>query len=535
MQPSSAERGQPCLSTLHGFDSLQLLSADPCKPFDANRNGISIGEAAGFVLIAREAAPIMLSGGGESSDAWHMSAPHPQGEGAQASMHAALEQAGLQPSDIGYVNAHGTATPANDRAEAAAVRSVFGPRAVPLSSTKGVTGHTLGAAGIVEAIVTMQALVNQVLPPSANCETPDAAFEIDVITQARSAPLRHAIARTSASAAATAPSSSAGRTEVAALEFILHSAAVMAPGLPSLAHLRSIDAGAQPHEHSPLAAPPASMLPAQERRRASTAVRLALSCANEALQGSSVAAAEMHTVFATDEGTGEICQQMLEALAASRQVSPLVFSNSVVNAPSGYFSIACGNRQSSTVVSLGLESFASGLLCAFSEAHDRGRPVLFISYDPPMTSPMDEVLPVREPIATARVIGCDAPYCTSLRLPLSPSRWSAATRRAIRRCLRGCRRNGFIAVPPGALRRWVSSMRHPVRSCDSQWARKASLSSAPRVRTINIDRAAIGLVPHSGAMCRSKRSRIGMEPASPARLPGRARSIRSRANRMSRR
>jgi 3-oxoacyl-[acyl-carrier-protein] synthase-1 len=182
-----------CLSTLHGFDSLQLLSADACRPFDANRNGISIGEAAGFVLIARDAAPIVLSGGGESSDAWHMSAPHPQGEGAQAAMHAALEQAGLQAGDIGYVNAHGTATPVNDRAEAAAVRSVFGAHGVPVSSTKGVTGHTLGATGIVEAIVTMQALAHQLLPPSANCETPDPAFEIDLVMQARTSPLRHAM------------------------------------------------------------------------------------------------------------------------------------------------------------------------------------------------------------------------------------------------------------------------------------------------------------------------------------------------------
>ena len=182
-----------CLSTLHGFDSLQLLSAEPCRPFDVRRNGISIGEAAGFVLMAREAAPIVLSGGGESSDAWHMSAPHPQGEGAQAAMRVALEQAGLQAGDIGYVNAHGTATPANDRAEAAAVRAVFGAGGVPVSSTKGVTGHTLGAAGIVEAIVTLQALTHQVVPPSTNCEAPDAAFEIDVVTQPRNVPLRHAM------------------------------------------------------------------------------------------------------------------------------------------------------------------------------------------------------------------------------------------------------------------------------------------------------------------------------------------------------
>jgi 3-oxoacyl-[acyl-carrier-protein] synthase-1 len=182
-----------CLSTLHGFNSLQLLSADPCRPFDARRNGISIGEAAGFVLLAREPASIVLSGAGESSDAWHMSAPHPEGEGAQAAMGEALNEARLAPRDIGYVNAHGTATPANDRAEAAAMRAVFGPRGVPVSSTKGITGHTLGAAGIVEAIMTAKALQEKVLPPNVNCETVDQALEVDLVSVPRESDIRHAM------------------------------------------------------------------------------------------------------------------------------------------------------------------------------------------------------------------------------------------------------------------------------------------------------------------------------------------------------
>ena len=111
------------------------------------------------------------------------------------------------------------------------------------------------------------------------------------------------------------------------------------------------------------------MLPANERRRASQAVRLALACIEQALQASPFPVETLRSVFATDEGTGEVCQQMLEALATTRQVSPLLFPNSVHNAPSGYFSIAWRNRQPATVVSLGLESFASGLLCAVTEAH----------------------------------------------------------------------------------------------------------------------------------------------------------------------
>ena len=182
-----------CLSTLHGFNALQLLSPAACRPFDAARSGISIGEAAGFALLERSGAAVNFVGGGEASDAWHMSTPHPEGLGAQAAMQGALQSARLSPSDIGYVNAHGTATMANDRAEAAACNVVFGRGAAPLSSTKGVTGHTLGAAGIVEAIIAIQALERQMLPPSANLNEPEAQLGLDLITEPRAAKLRFAM------------------------------------------------------------------------------------------------------------------------------------------------------------------------------------------------------------------------------------------------------------------------------------------------------------------------------------------------------
>ncbi|MEO6032183.1 MAG: beta-ketoacyl-ACP synthase [Burkholderiaceae bacterium] len=182
-----------CLSTLHGFNALQLLASNACRPFDAARDGISIGEAAGFVLLDRQPAPINFVGGGESSDAWHMSTPHPEGRGAQSAMRGALAAAGLTARDIGYVNAHGTATLANDRAEAMATCAVFGACAVPVSSTKCVTGHTLGAAGITEAIVAIQALEQQVLPPSANLRELASDLAIDAVTQPRSTHLHHAM------------------------------------------------------------------------------------------------------------------------------------------------------------------------------------------------------------------------------------------------------------------------------------------------------------------------------------------------------
>ncbi len=182
-----------CLSTLHGFDALQLLSSEACRPFDSARNGISIGEAAGFALLERTAAPVQFLGGGESSDAWHMSTPHPQGIGAQAAMRGAFAAAGVASEEIGYVNAHGTGTIANDQAEAAAVNAVFGARGVPISSTKGVTGHTLGAAGIVEAIVTCEALEHQAFPVSTNAMAPDPALTLDIVQQPRTGAFRYAM------------------------------------------------------------------------------------------------------------------------------------------------------------------------------------------------------------------------------------------------------------------------------------------------------------------------------------------------------
>jgi 3-oxoacyl-[acyl-carrier-protein] synthase-1 len=165
-----------CLTTLYGFNSLQLLSSRKCAPFDAGRDGISIGEGAAFVLLERvdqaQVGDILLTGVGESSDAHHMSAPHPEGLGARMAMRAALDAAGLPPEAIGYINLHGTATPSNDAAEDKGVTSLFGT-ATPCSSTKGHTGHTLGAAGGVEAVICMLALRHGFIPGGVGTASPD--------------------------------------------------------------------------------------------------------------------------------------------------------------------------------------------------------------------------------------------------------------------------------------------------------------------------------------------------------------------------
>ena len=157
-----------CLTTLYGFHSLQLSSPVPCRPFDVARDGISIGEAAAFALLERVPQgvgrdSVLLLGIGESSDAYHMSAPHPEGLGARRAMQAALAAAALEPDEIDYINLHGTGTPSNDRSESQAVTSLFGAT-TPCSSTKGATGHTLGAAGALEAVISCLAIMNGLMP-----------------------------------------------------------------------------------------------------------------------------------------------------------------------------------------------------------------------------------------------------------------------------------------------------------------------------------------------------------------------------------
>jgi 3-oxoacyl-[acyl-carrier-protein] synthase-1 len=166
-----------CLTTLCGFNSLELTSRGPCRPFDAERDGISIGEGAGFALLERRngrsnQAAALLLGIGESSDAHHMSTPHPEGLGAKLAMQHALDSAGLAPADIDYINLHGTASRSNDASEDRAVTSLFNGT-TPCSSTKGATGHLLGAAGITEAIISALAIEHDLMPGSANTRSID--------------------------------------------------------------------------------------------------------------------------------------------------------------------------------------------------------------------------------------------------------------------------------------------------------------------------------------------------------------------------
>jgi 3-oxoacyl-[acyl-carrier-protein] synthase II len=172
-----------------GFNALKLLDPEPCRPFDRDRHGMSLGEGAGFLVLeeadaarARGATPYAeLAGHGITSDAFHITTPHPDGDGMVSAMRAALTTARAEPAEVGYVNAHGTGTIQNDRVEARALRAVFGEGRVLVSSTKSMIGHTMAAAGGLEALATVLALTHEVVPPTAGLHTPDPEVPFDCV------------------------------------------------------------------------------------------------------------------------------------------------------------------------------------------------------------------------------------------------------------------------------------------------------------------------------------------------------------------
>jgi 3-oxoacyl-[acyl-carrier-protein] synthase II len=184
-----------CQLVFAGFDSLQALSPTQCRPFDAQRDGLALGEGAAVLALetlesARARSAVILAeiaGYGAATDAHHLTQPHPNGDAALASMTAASTVAGIEPARVGYINAHGTGTPLNDAAEAAAINRWAGTAArdIQVSSTKSGIGHLLGAAGAVETVVCLMALREQWAPPTTTIQTPEPACAFQLVREPR--------------------------------------------------------------------------------------------------------------------------------------------------------------------------------------------------------------------------------------------------------------------------------------------------------------------------------------------------------------
>ncbi|MCG7408933.1 beta-ketoacyl-[acyl-carrier-protein] synthase family protein [Paenibacillus sp. ACRRX] len=193
----------------NNFDSNRAMASGVVRPFSLERDGLLISDGAAMLLLEtreharqRQAKPLAeLLGWGISADGFHVTQPHPEGNGLARAMQAALRSANLSPADIDYINAHGTGTPLNDRSETKAVKQVFGKEAyqIPVSSTKSTTGHMLEATGAVEAVIGILALMDQRIPPTANYGTPDPTLDLDYVTEGvRAAPLQIVMSNSSA-------------------------------------------------------------------------------------------------------------------------------------------------------------------------------------------------------------------------------------------------------------------------------------------------------------------------------------------------
>lgn len=195
--------GTESLSSFHlnGFNSLMIVDKAPCRPFDATRAGLNLGEGAAFVILESEASvkrrgvkPLgRLSGFGNACDAYHQTASSPEGVGAYLAMSEAVKRSGIPLEEIGYVNAHGTGTPDNDAAESAALRRLFGGKVPPVSSTKAFTGHTTSASGSIEAVFCLLALQHGFLPPQLNWHTPDPNCVVPVQAPTPAPGLKHVL------------------------------------------------------------------------------------------------------------------------------------------------------------------------------------------------------------------------------------------------------------------------------------------------------------------------------------------------------
>ncbi len=329
-----------------------------------------------------------------------MSQPRPDGSLAALAMTRAMN--GLPPAKVSYINLHGTATPANDAAEDAAVSSLFGAH-VPCSSTKGWTGHTLGAAGIVEAAICLLAMEQGFMPRSLNTREKDPALRSGILMAAREQPVRvrvvellrfrrHELQRVAGSGAMT--------------RCVIKAVGLAAPGLPGWSASLPVLSGAAAYVATAETPYAPALLPPNERRRATPSVRLAFRAAEDAVTANGADARELASVFASSDADMAVLHRICAALAQTpRVISPTDFHNSVHNAASGYWSIGVGSTAPTTTLSAYDASFTAGLIESVALARERDRDVLLVVYDATAPQPLAAKRPLALSAGVALILG----------------------------------------------------------------------------------------------------------------------------------
>ena len=361
--------------TWGGFHSLLLVDSAGCRPFDVARAGMSHGEGAAILVLESEASALRrgakilarLSGWGLSCDAYHATAPHPQGAGAAAAMQSALRRAGLEPAAIDYVNAHGTGTRDNDVAEAIALKTVFHNRVPPFSSTKRVFGHSLGASGAMEAVVCVEALRHQELPPNPGFTKCDPAIGLEPVTELRHAPLTHVMSNSFGfggnngvlifSKAETTPHTRAPEK----IKIAIGGLGVIGPGAVAIKEIGAPLPPGRGLVRSCGELADLSMLTLNQRRRLSRLQKMAIITARQSH------APDPSQRVAVAIGTGLGCLEdagaFIENLVAKdeREPMPSRFPNSVHNSPAGQVAMDQVARSMNSAPTVGEITFECAL------------------------------------------------------------------------------------------------------------------------------------------------------------------------------
>ncbi|MFQ6758900.1 MAG: 3-oxoacyl-ACP synthase [Deltaproteobacteria bacterium] len=392
-----------CRLTYFGFHSLQLVDKQGCKPLDADRHGMAVAEGAAMLLLTTEKPDHPLAellGAGLSCDAYHPAAPHPEGRGARMAMQAALADAGLHPTDIGYISLHGTGTPENDLAEAKAVNTLFGAPP-PLSSIKGATGHSLAASGAIEAVVSALAVAKDFLPANTGCQNPDPALGLTPLLQPTKQPTNAVLSNSfgfggnNGCLVIAKPDNFSqpppGRTKTG---LAIHGFSCLT-GAGDTAATMALLAQGLPMAGTPDLASISANLPPNLVRRLKRLPRLTLSLALSAHQDSGFEAKPAAVFMGTGWGALSETHDFLARLTDSGEQfpSPTDFVGSVHNGPAGQTAILFGAAGANITASGGDYSFEQALLAAdlmLEEGQenalvlgaDEGHPVLSPLLDP---------------------------------------------------------------------------------------------------------------------------------------------------------